>query len=94
MAPQGWEVPGAGDWSGEPTGGPVQGTVRQGKPEGAMLTEAGFSRVLRYRKGDRWFFLISIPKRRVVQPLGLQGGEGLRVLVDTDSKRIVYELLH
>ncbi len=38
-------------------------------------------------------FLLTIPKREIAQTLGIKGGEKVKVYVDSEKRRIMYELL-
>lgn len=50
--------------------------------------EAAFFRV-QLRKGGS--FMVTVPKA-TVRLLGIKGGETLKVLIDVDNRRIVYQL--
>ncbi len=52
--------------------------------------EVAIKRVQRRPGGS---FQVTIPKREVANPLGLKGGEIVKILLDAEKRRWVYELL-
>jgi len=45
------------------------------------------------KKGVSPGYQLTIPKKEVAEPLGISGGEKMKVLFDAKRRRIVYELV-